>query len=197
MEQAYGYDLEQSRIEKIKTLGLLCYNLYIDGVIVFAGMNETVDSISNSLDYLLMLRQNNSNEVYLKTQESSLNEKLENLGLDCYNLYVDRKLLDNRILTLCASISELNLELNKEITYTGSSAPYDDFDHPHGYRGLYNYRNAVNSADEYDRTSHYKLKITCPSGMEPIPFDFKKCTCGYKNRSDAKYCARCGAKLYV
>ena len=32
-------------------------------------------------------------------------------------------------------------------------------------------------------------------GMEPIPEDFKRCMCGYKNKPYANFCGKCGARL--
>ena len=95
MSQDYGYILEQSRNDKIKTLGFLCYNLYVDGVMVFPEMNGIVEDIKKTLNYLLVLRQNNIDANYLHMQETTLNEKLTELGCICYNLYVDSKLFNN------------------------------------------------------------------------------------------------------
>lgn len=39
------------------------------------------------------------------------------------------------------------------------------------------------------------LSASYPYGMEPIPVNYRSCKCGYRNRPEARYCARCGAKL--
>ncbi len=184
MQQEYEYILEQSRNDKIKTLGFLCYNLYVDGVMTFPEMNEIVNDIKKTLNYLLVLRQNNINPEYLKMQETTLNEKLTELGCICYNLYVDSKLFNNKVLSLCDSISSINHEI-----VNGLKAPVQtDND-------LYNYQEPRRPKNEHKNTTQSKLQITCPYGMEQIPSDFKRCACGYRNRPEAKYCAKCGAKL--
>ncbi len=184
MQQGYEYILEQSRNDKIKTLGFLCYNLYVDGVMTFPEMNEIVNDIKKTLNYLLVLRQNNINPEYLKMQETTLNEKLTELGCICFNLYIDSKLFNNKVLSLCDSISSIN----HEITNGLKAAVQTDY-------GLYDYEEPRKPRSERRNTTQSKLKITCPYGMEQIPSNFKRCMCGYRNRPEAKYCAKCGAKL--
>ncbi len=184
MEQDNGYVLEQSRDDKLKMLGALCYNLYIDGVMIFPEMNETVNDIKNVLTYLLVLRKNNINADYLKIQESGLSEKIQELGCICYNLYVDSKLFNSKVLSLCDSISSINHEIKNglEAASQGSSEVQERED-------------LKKMKGEYRNVTKSKLKVICPYGMEPIPINYKKCACGYKNRASAKYCGKCGAKL--
>jgi len=183
MNQDYGYILEQSRNDKIKTLGFLCYNLYVDGVMVFPEMNGIVEDIKKTLNYLLVLRQNNIDANYLHMQETSLNEKLTELGCICYNLYVDSKLFNNKVLSLCDSISSINHEITN-----GLKAP-SHYDYPSSYE------ESVKPVSEKRNVTQSRLKVTCPYGMEPIPANFKRCMCGYRNKPEARFCGKCGAKL--
>lgn len=184
MQQNNGYVLEQSRNDKIEALGFLCYNLYIDGSMTFPNADEIVDGIKADLNFLLTLRKNDINPSYLQMQEDSLNEKLIELGCICYNLYIDNKLFNNKVLSLCDSISSINHEIANGLV---PSARVD--------YGSQNHMEMNNAEGEYKNTTQSKLKITCPYGMEQIPVNFKRCRCGYRNRNDAKYCAKCGAKL--
>lgn len=179
MERDFRYYLEQTRSEKIKSLGFLCYNLHVDGVMSIPKANETVAQIREKLNELLVLRENNVGEELLKMQESDLNEKLIELGCICYNLYVDRRIYDSEVLILCDSISAINKEIANAPLTAYSDGSNKVKKPTSGYRG----------------TS--KLKVNCPYGMEPIPIDFKECMCGYRNRAEAKYCAKCGAIIYV
>ena len=183
MNQDYGHILEQSRNDKIKTLGFLCYNLYVDGVMVFPEMNGIVEDIKKTLNYLLVLRQNNIASDYLHMQEASLNEYLTELGCICYNLYVDSKLFNNKVLSLCDSISSINHEITN-----GLQAP-SHYEYPSSSE------EAAEPVSEKRNVTRSRLKVTCPYGMEPIPADFKRCTCGYRNKPEARFCGRCGAKL--
>lgn len=182
MQQGHEYILQQSRNDKIKTLGFLCYNLYVDGVMAFPEMNGIVDDIKKTLNYLLVLRQNNIDANYLQMQETTLDEKLTELGCICYNLYVDSKLFNSQVLSLCDSISSINHEITNGLRVS-------QYEYPSGFekpkRHISEKRNVTQS----------KLKVTCPYGMELIPSDFKKCVCGYRNKSEARFCGKCGAKL--
>ncbi len=183
MQQEQEDILEQSRNEKIKALGFLCYNLYIDGVMAFPEMNEAVGDIKRTLNCLLTLRQYNTDTNYLHMQEDGLNDKLTELGCICYNLYVDSKLFNNKILSLCNSISSINYEIADGLkTFSQEEYPssYEELQKPITER-----RNVTQS----------KLKVTYPYGMEPIPVNYKQCVCGYRNKSEARFCGKCGAKL--
>lgn len=183
MQREHESILEQSRNDKVKALGFLCYNLYIDGVMAFPEMNEIVDDIKEAFNYLSALRQNNMDANYLHVQETALNEKLTELGCICYNLYVDSKLFHNELLSLCDSILSINhemvhgLESSSQHKYPSSCEEAE--------RPVSKKRNVTQS----------KLKVTCPYGMEPIPANFKRCMCGYRNKSEARFCGKCGAKL--
>lgn len=160
--------LEQSRNDKIKALGFLCYNLYVDKVMNFPEMNGIVNDIKETLSYLLVLRQNNTDDSFILIQESKLDEKLTELGCICYNLYVDSKLFNNQLLSLCDSISSISHEISNGLT---TPSPQEEIEKQTG------------------------LKNSCPYGMEPIPANPRKCVCGYRNKAVAKFCGKCGAKL--
>lgn len=183
MQQEHEYILEQSRNDKIKTLGFLCYNLNVDGVMAFPEMNEIVDDIKKTLNNLLALRQNNVDANYLQMQESTLNEKLTELGCVCYNLYVDSRLFNSKVLSLCDSISSINNEITNGLKFSSQHEYPSSNDEP------------LNSVSEKRNVTQSKLKVTCPYGMEPIPANFKRCMCGYRNKSEARFCGKCGAKL--
>lgn len=171
--------LQNARNEKIKSLGFLCYNLYVDGVMVFPEMNGIVDEIRKTLGYLVFLRRNNMNFDYIQLQEKELNEKLSELGCVCYNLYVDSRLFNSNVLSLCDSISTIN----HEITAGFSPSPQ------------YAAAQCGDGGELSEKKLESGLKVTCPYGMEPIPINFKQCVCGYRNKSEAWFCGKCGAKL--
>ena len=183
MYREHEYILEQSRNDKIKALGFLCYNLYVDGVMVFPEMNGIVDDIKITLNYLLMLRQETAETNYLHAQETSLNEKLNELGCICYNLYVDSKLFNSEVLSLCDTISSINHEITNGLSDTSH------YEYPSSYE------EPIQSVSHKKNTTQSKLTVIYPYGMEPIPTDFKRCRCGYRNKHEAQYCGKCGAKL--
>lgn len=187
MKQEHEYILEKSRDDKIKALGFLCYNLYVDGVMVFPEMNDIVDSIQKLLNQLLVLRQGSGESGYIHMHEVYLDEKLTELGCICYNLYVDSKLFNHKILALCDSISSINHEITNGLKTSSAdmlySPSYRDSEEP----------KVLRQPDIDNR--HKKFDVNCPYGMEPIPVDFKKCQCGYRNKPEARFCGKCGAKL--
>lgn len=183
MQREHEYILERSRNDKIKTLGFLCYNLYVDGVMAFPEMNGIIDNIKRTLNYLLVLRQNDIDTDHLRIQETALNEELTELGCICYNLYVDRKLFNNNVLSLCDSISSINHEI------TNGLKASSQYEYPSSYE------ISEKPVSEKRNVTQSKLKVTCPYGMEPIPANFKRCRCGYRNKPEARFCGKCGAKL--
>lgn len=161
--QIYESDLEKSRSEKIKSLGFLCYNLYVDGAMAFPEMNDHIGIIRGAMKSLMELRKDEINVASSKLQEINLDEKLLELGCICYNLYIDKKLFNNELLSICDSISEISKELRANELGIASEEPDNN----------------------------------CPYGMEPIPENYKKCKCGYRNRPIAKFCGKCGELLEV
>lgn len=183
MQRKREYILEQSREDKIKSLGFLCYNLYVDGIMVFPEMNDMGKDIDQALKHLFFLRKNNFDANYVYMTETSLNEKITELGCVCYNLYVDNKLFNNKVLLLCNSISSINSEIANGWDFSLKCEYPSSCEEP------------KSPNDKKRNVTQSKLKITCPYGMEPIPYDFKRCTCGYRNKSEARFCGKCGAKL--
>lgn len=183
MQREDEYVLEQSRKDKIKDLGFLCYNLYVDGAMGFTEIRELVKNIKDKFNEITVLRKNNVGSDYLKMQEFELNEKLVELGCVCYNLYVDNRLFNNKVLSLCDSICSINHEM------TNGFKVSEQYEYPESCE------NPELLFDERKNVTQSKLKVTYPYGMEPIPTDFKKCLCGYRNKSIARFCGKCGAKL--
>ena len=154
MDNIYDQIMEQSRSDKIKTLGFRCYNLYIDGIMDIPEIMQTASEIKTTIEHLMVIRNDDSNVDFKKRYEDQLNEKLEGLGYLCYNLYVDNRIFNTELSILCQSIDSVNEDIAKD-----------------------------------------KYEDDCCDRMEPIPFEFKICLCGYKNRGEAKFCAKCGRKL--
>lgn len=178
-----GYGLEQSRSDKIVSLGCLCYNLYVEGVMVFPEMNRIVPDIKKLADHLSNIRRGNYDDIYISNQEYALRDKLMELGCVCYNLYVDSRLFNSNVLSLCDTISSINYEI------TNGAKGFKRYDSKDGYEKPKNISKSNRS------TAQSELKVACPYGMEPIPAGFKKCVCGYRNRPEARFCGKCGAKL--
>lgn len=114
VERNDNCELKLSRRENVRSLGFLCYNLYTDGLMNFSEMDDIVKEIKWLSDYVADLKNSGDNKAYAEFQEKKLDEKLMELGCICYNLYVDRKLFNNELLSLCDSISSLNKELVSE-----------------------------------------------------------------------------------
>lgn len=180
MQDDIRKSLETERVDVIKNLGYLCYNLHIDGAIAFPEMKMLVDEIKQCINSSRS-SDNSANIVLLNAQQARLEEKISELGCICYNLYVDKKLLNEKILNLCIALSSINGRI-----VSGNGMLTD------------NIRERVNSGNEpISETNNVydKFKVNCPYGMEPIPANYKRCVCGYRNRPEAVYCGRCGAKL--
>ena len=181
--------LKQSRNDKIKALGFLCYNLYIDGVMTFPEMTGLVDDVKNAIGSLLLMRQNSIDAENLLLREKNLNDKLTEIGCICYNLYVDRRLINNSVLSLCDSISSINHEIASGISADIPDFISESFGETDGTDEL------PSSSQENKNTTKSRLKVIYPYGMEPIPENYKECRCGYRNISEAVFCGKCGRKL--
>ena len=200
MERNFKTALEQLRSDKIKSLGFLCYNLYVDGAMKFPEMGETADDIGKILNHMTDVRKSNPGADYLQKQEDVLTEKLTDLGCICYNLYIDRKLFNNKVLSLCDNIASISSEIANGLTivrqddYEAESVmepPIPEYRKETEYKKESEYKMAA----EHESMTESDLKAKYPYGMEPIPAGFKKCRCSYRNRHEAKFCAKCGAKL--
>lgn len=104
-------ELEQLRDEKLNSLGLICYNQYIDGTMAFSEMNEPVAEIRWLLEQLMELRKDELNAAAIKYNEIQLKEKLTALGCICYNLYVDGRMMSSDIAFICNEVSGFSKEL--------------------------------------------------------------------------------------
>jgi len=184
VEHDSEYILNTSRSDKIVALGYLCYNLCIDGTIKFPEMTGVVKELKKAMDYLIVLRGNNADNDYLKAQEDNINKMLTELGCICYNLYNDKKLVNRDILNLCDSIASINREISLKNAADIEFIP----------KQLYQDAQIVDEVSSKPRKTG-KMDTSIPKGMEPIPLNNILCICGYRNRFDAVYCARCGVKL--
>lgn len=179
----YADVLEATRIDKIKDLGFIGYNLYVDGIMSFPEMYTACAEIKSAINSISALRRRSEGHDTIGMQERRLDAKLIELGCVCYNLYVDNRLFDGRVLSLCGSISTINSQI--------SAIPQQ----PDRSQVASYGQTEENALSEEKNVTQSKMKITCPYGMEPIPEGFKRCVCGYRNRPDAKFCGKCGARL--
>lgn len=165
MNRINPYQLENDRRDKVKSLGFICYNLYVDNTMCFPEMDGTVRSIK-----AILTGQNS-----IQLHEELLNEKIIDLGFVCYNLYTSGRVLSAEIMSICNDIAELNRQL-KEAAHTGVESPESiKFDSvAQGSSGL---------------------DLSCPFGMEFVPPNHKECRCGYRNRPEAIFCGKCGTRL--
>ena len=189
--------LEEERIERLKELGYLCYNLSL-GSDVMSDFETTINvmrACANNMTHV------NGGASDLLSYREMLDEKAAELGCACFNRYIDKELLSGGMLEICASISELNSriansaqqpedEQKAAVTYTPECwQTNDDLE----YDNLKQKSEVVFSVS--DSNHHSDLRMNYPYGMEPIPTNAKICTCGYRNREYAVYCGRCGVKL--
>ena len=193
---------EALRNEKIRSLGLVCYNLYVDGNIKFPEITVAAERV-----HLELMKSEDA-----QSRDEKLSERLSELGCTCYNLYVDKKLFNSAVLELCDSIAGINGELAGKKAATAKGRPTNgstgggtDKDGGTAKTATHAFHietggETVNFPDgdvsgEASGTVDNVFRVTVPYGMEPIPINCKRCRCGYRNRSYAYYCARCGAKL--
>lgn len=170
MQQELG--LEQLRNDKIKALGFVGYNLYVDGALTFPEINGIAEEVKGILGKILALRGNFGDINEIRRQEEMLDTKLTELGCICYNLYIDKKLFNDNLLSLCDAISSINFDIN-------------------------NVPEAMSQAenDEEEDEQNDELYGIRSEEMEPIPMHFKQCICGYRNKPEANFCGKCGTKL--
>lgn len=184
------YALEYELNDKLKSLGFLCYNKYVDSVVVISGVDELLSKIKNDFYRYSMLRNDNADEESIREQEEQMSSDLIELGCACFSIYVDGRMENLEFIPLCEDVSFLssqiaNARLNQPMDTPVESSQNDGqsivFDSSFG-------NNEV-IADNVDSENN------CPYGMEPIPKNFIKCSCRYKNREDAVFCAKCGTKF--
>jgi len=223
---------ESTRQEKLSELGFVCYNRYSDGVIRSPYFKDAYYNIRTAADKLLVARyQMRSPDLTYKYEERLRNELLE-LGCLCFSLYIDGKITDAHVSSVCENIKQLNLTI-ASLRDHGGTQGYDGnvlykkgsivsesddsglivdnvsqdavkvrgggelrlepalFGHISAYRS--SHRGRVRSSRR--GSSAERLKVTLPYGMEPIPDEYIRCRCGYRNRSNAVFCAKCGKAL--
>ena len=189
--------LEKERIDRLKDLGYLCYNLSL-GNNTMSDFETTINVMRTYASNMTNGRINNRREDLVKYSEM-LNEKAAELGCACFNRYVDKELTSGGMMELCASISEINNKIAaaNEQLYDGQDdmMQYTPEAAQSGveYNSMLPENNIVFSVNNKNPNSD--LRMNYPYGMEPIPINAKICVCGYRNRSYAVYCGKCGAKL--
>lgn len=184
--------------EKLTELGYLCYNVAVDNKGFIPQARDNINLMKSCFDYILILRKNSLNSTLAQKYEMFLDDQAAELGRMCFNLYVDKKIYAVQIGQMCNLISDISKELYSDKSTVSVN---DEID-------IENSKVIISSSevdfkneemDNYDRKHHSKekndFKMTLPYGMEMIPVDAKVCKCGYRNRSIAKYCGKCGAKL--
>lgn len=225
--EEYKYSLEEVRKDKLKTLGVICYNLYIDRLVVLPETENTIISIKNILEKYLQVKRTKENLGLLNVYEAKIAEKLVKIGCICFNLYVDARLFDERLVSGCREIATINYKINCEANYkkvqasrnmqaTGSNLKQHNLNKSQNIPNrkaetidtvdVNTYTNQNKSKRKKKQTqtqtknptktqTQIEFQASVPYGMEPIPIDYKKCMCGYKNKSEARFCGKCGAKL--
>lgn len=161
--------LNETRTDKIVSLGFLCYSLYVDGIVVSPRLNGVVRDISFMLSP--------SPRGGSITNEAALKNKLTELGCLCYNLYVDNNLINGRVLSLCSSIALINEELRKQACPVTVQP------------------DIMSEQSASSALPQVLPAVSCPPGLEPVPVNPRVCLCGYKNLQRANFCGKCGLKL--
>lgn len=162
--------------ELIKELGFLCYNTYVDGNVNNPKLIKGAESVRFALSFLA----NSSIDSYA---EEELNDKINDLGMLCYNLYVEGVLDDDIFIPLCESINSVN---NRNSAFEHES--FDDFKNKD--ESFFDLGEVFGSENEGESEGFASFEE-----LEPIPGNFKECECGYKNIEPANYCGKCGKKL--
>lgn len=189
--------LEKERMDRLKELGYLCYNLSLGNNSI--SEYETTINVMRTYAFNMTSGRVNNREDDLLRYSEMLNEKATELGCACFNRYIDNELTSGGMMELCASISEINSKIAaaneqfydrfNDVTPTAPEAGQDSME----YNGMPPEGSIVFSVNS--KNPHSDLRINYPYGMEPIPTNAKICACGYRNRSYAVYCGKCGAKL--
>ena len=189
--------LNSMRSDKIKDLGYLCYNMAVSGSDMLPEFGNLIHDIHKCIQYINALRESNRKDFQTAYYENMLDDKAMELGCLYFNMYVDKKVYSDKAAELCGSISNLNHMIN----IGGIDRDISDYSEALGknpHRPKVTEERYTQEQDFYrsaEPASQERIKINVPYGMEPIPTDFKRCRCGYRNRSIAKYCGKCGAKL--
>lgn len=171
--------LEKERMERLKELGYLCYNISLS--------DETMSDFGSTINGMRACAVNMmGNGAVGKDSENCdtiLDKWAVELGCACFNEYIDKKLMSGGMAEICDSIASINLRITEYIKLNGEK--------PCG--GASQIEDSVAAAGNVH--AHSELRVNYPYGMEPIPTNAKQCSCGYRNRAYAVYCGKCGTKL--
>ncbi|MCD7778077.1 MAG: hypothetical protein LUH47_06205 [Clostridiales bacterium] len=206
--------LEILRNEKAKELGYLCYNMAADGVLLNIEIQPYISAVKSCFEKFKITT--GSQKQYYALQ---LDKEAESLGYVYYNLvYINKKATSGSLETLCRNIADISDEIagrktavavsngtavsggNKSI-YLGDTSFLEKVKRRETRESFVSdFEDSFTDEFETDFNENTEnnmngFKVNCPYGMEPIPVNAKKCRCGYRNRSYAKYCGKCGAKL--
>lgn len=217
--EEYKSSLEEVRKDKLKVLGIVCYNLHIDRAVVLPETENTIISIKSILEKYLQIKRTKENIALLNIYEAKFDEKFVKIGCICFNLYVDARLFDERLVSVCREVATINYKINCEANYkkvqdsrnmcaAGNNLKQHNLSESQGIPNCKTDTTGTANANTYTSQNQNKSKrkksqtktqndfnVYVPYGMEPIPAGFKKCMCGYKNKPEARFCGKCGAKL--
>lgn len=222
----YKYSLEEVRKDKLKALGIVCYNLYIDRLVVLSETENSIISTKNIFEKYMLVNRTKENLGLLNVYEAKIEEKLVNIGCICFNLYVDARLFDERLASGCREIASINYEINCEANYkkvqasrkvqsasdnlkqdnlsksqnipkrkAETTCTAEDTHTSQIQNQNKSKRKKIQTKNQTKIQTQNDFNAHIPYGMELIPAGFKKCICSYKNKPEARFCGKCGAKL--
>ncbi len=174
LELASKYD--QRLRSDLLDFGCVCYSLYVDGEISDPYLSAICENIKQLNKSIMVLKNSPAVKAY---NESVVYQK--DIGTD----ETDYSVVINHNVDLGVRKASGGSELR-----LGTSGLRSDYRSSH--RGS-SRRGSVRSS--HSGSSKERLKVTLPYGMEPIPDEYIRCRCGYRNRSDAVFCAKCGRVL--
>lgn len=116
---------KETREEKIRSLGFMCYNLNIDGEMAFPEVEEVSVDINKTLENIKMLRGSGIDESRIKVYEDELNGYLVEMGTICCEVYRDNELYNTQLIDMCREIEGDIEVLNAQppIDYNVSAEP--------------------------------------------------------------------------
>lgn len=197
--------------ERINELGILVYNMFIDkkpvpvelsrhcemsrNMIASGGnIEDAIQSIGFYTYNLFMDNKINIQEAGRLCMEiSELSTKLlrPNMSYAENDNDVDR--------TMAMAADEVNTSYqNKPFADTATMGmPFTNTRSANTAFSNASFTDTADGAVQYPETSdgNNDLMINYPYGMEPIPTEYKRCGCGYRNKGYANFCGKCGAPL--
>jgi hypothetical protein len=121
-------ELEKKRIENLKNLGYMCFNLLIgnDNAASTDFVNKMYE-MKGCFNRIELLRRTGTNPESIARYLKTLDDKAVEMGCLCYNSYVDRNSANKNISDYCITISELNNKIlnEKNLVKEDKSAFYD------------------------------------------------------------------------